>query len=379
MSMAKRRGNHEGGLYQRKDGLWCAQVSVSGRRLTKYSRSQAECQDWIRETLARVGGGLTYEATQITLDQYMRSWLESKTLSIRPSTLKGYRGTVRRDILPYLGKVRLQQIQPIHLKQLYAWLKENGKGPRMIQLAHVILHAALHQAVLEGILVRNPADAVQHPHVDQAEFQIFTEEQTHQFLIAAAGSPYETLYYVALATSMRKGELLGLKWIDLDPSKETLFVWRQLQQIDGEFYLLPPKTKPGRRQIRLGHETLKRLEAHRARQELAKAAAGDRWQENDLIFASSVGTFLDQSKVSRELKKVLVKAGLQSIRFHDLRHTSISFLLDMGMPVNTVQQRSGHSKPSVTTDIYGHPMTRSEDEAAEKIEEMITPVAVDLQ
>jgi len=377
--MAKRRGNREGGLYQRKDGLWCAQVSLNGRRLTKYSRSQAECHDWIRETLARIGGGLTYEATQITLDQYMRSWLESKTLSIRPSTLKGYRGTAKRDILPYLGKVRLQQIQPIHLKELYSRLKEDGKGPRMIQLAHVVLHAALHQAVLEGILLRNPADAVRRPKVERAEFQILTEEQAHQFLIAAAGSPYETLFYVALATGMRKGELLGLKWSDLDPAKGILFVRRQMQQLEGEVFLLPPKTKAGRRQIRLGQETLKRLEAHRALQELTKATIGDRWQENDLIFASSIGTFLDQSKVSRELKKILSKAGLPPIRFHDLRHTSISFLLEMGMPVNTVQQRSGHSKPSVTTDVYGHAMTRSQEEAAEKIEEMITPVAVDLQ
>ncbi len=123
---------------------------------------------------------------------------------------------------------------------------------------------------------------------------------------------------------------------------------------------------------------MKRLEAHRVQQAKARIAAGDRWKENDLIFASSIGTYLDQTKVSRELKLVLKKAGLPSIRFHDLRHASISFLLEMGMPLNTVQQRSGHSKPSVTTDIYGHPMARSQDEAAEKIEEAITPIPVDI-
>jgi integrase len=380
MHMAKRRGNHEGGLYRRKDGLWCAQVSLGGRRLTKYSRSPAECREWIKETLARIDGGLTYEARQITLEQFMRTWLEGKTLSIRPTTAKGYRGTAERDILPFLGRVRLQQILPSHLKQLYAQLKDEGKGPRMIQLAHVVLHAALHQAVRECILGRNPADAVQRPRVERTEFQILNEEQAHQFLIAASGSPYETLFYLALATGMRKGELLGLKWSDLDWSKGILLVQRQLQQIAGQgFSLVTTKTKAGRRQIKVGQETLKRLETHRAQQEAVKTLTGERWQENDLIFASTIGTFLDQSKVSRELKKVLKKAGLPPIRFHDLRHTSISFLLEMGMPVNTVQQRSGHSKASVTTDIYGHPMARSQDEAAQRIEEVITPIAVDLQ
>ena len=378
--MARRRGNHEGGLYRRKDGLWCAQISLNGRRLTKYSRSPTECREWIKETLTRVDAGLTYDASRITLDQFMRSWLESKTLSIRPMTANGYRGTAERDILPFLGKMRLQQIQPIHLKQLYACLKKEGKGPRMIQLAHVVLHAAFHQAVQEGILGRNPADAVPRPKVERTEFQILTEEQVHKFVIAASGSGYETLFYLALATGMRKGELLGLKWSDLDSGKGILFVQRQLQQLPGQgFSLVPTKTKAGRRQIKLGQETLKRLETHRVQQELTKVSVGGRWQENGLIFTNTIGTYLDQTKVSRELKKVLKAAGLPLIRFHDLRHTSISFLLEMGMPVNAVQQRSGHSKPSVTTDIYGHPMARSQDEAAKRIEEAITPIAVDLQ
>ena len=250
----------------------------------------------------------------------------------------------------------------------------------MIQLAHVVHHIALEQAVREGLLGRNPADAVQGPKVERTEFQILTEEQVRQFLIGAASTPYETLFYLALATGMRKGELLGLKWADLDPGKGILHVQRQLQQLPGmRFSLVPTKTKAGRRDIKLGQETLRRLSVHKLRQESAKAAAGNQWQENDLIFSSSNGTFLDRTKVIRELKKVLKNAGLPSIRFHDLRHTSISILLEMGLPVNTVQQRSGHSKPSVTTDIYGHAMARSQDEAAQKIEAVITPIAVDLQ
>ncbi|MBL8080436.1 MAG: site-specific integrase [Anaerolineales bacterium] len=372
--MAKRRGNHEGGLYRRKDGLWCAQVSLNGRRLTKYGKNAAECREWIKETLARIHGGLTYSATQITLETFMRNWLESKSLSIRPLTASGYRGTAERDILPFLGKMRLQQILPTHINDLYARLKEEGRGARMIQLAHVVLHIALEQAVREGILGRNPTDAVQRPKVERTEFQILNEEQVRQFMVAAASSPYGTLFYLALATGMRKGELLGLKWTDLDADKATLHVQRQLQQLPGQrFSLVPTKTKAGRRQIKLGQETLRRLLVHKVQQESAKTDAGGQWYENDLIFSSNDDTFIDRTKVFRELRKVLKSADLPLIRFHDLRHTSISILLEMGMPVNTVQQRSGHSKASVTTDIYGHPMARSQDEAAQRIDEAINP------
>lgn len=124
---------------------------------------------------------------------------------------------------------------------------------------------------------------------------------------------------------------------------------------------------------------LDKLISHRNQQELIKAAIGERWKENGLIFPSTLGTPLDSYRVSHQFKKLLKKHGLPDIRFHDLRHTSISFLLDMGIPVNTVQQRSGHSKASVTTDTYGHSMTHTQDEAAQKIEALILPIAVKLQ
>jgi integrase len=279
-----------------------------------------------------------------------------------------------------MGKIRLQDILPSQIKQLYAQLRDEGRGARTIQLVHVTLHAALKQAVREGYLGRNPVDAVERPTVERVEFQILNEDQTRQLLIAALGSPFETIFYLALTTGMRKGELLGLKWSDLDAEKGILFVQRQLQQIARQgSVLVPPKTKAGRRQINLGQGTLAQLKAHRERQEQLKIVARGQWQEHDLIFTTGIGTFLDQSKVSKEFKRLLRNAGLPSIRFHDLRHTSLSFLLGMGTPVNTVQRRAGHSKASVTTDVYGHSLDGSQEEAAQKIEELVTPIAVKLQ
>jgi integrase len=378
--MSRRRGNNEGSLYQRKDGLWCAQVSLEGRGLTKYAKTQKECRGWIKETIAKIDGGLTFEATLITVERFFELWLNGKELSRRPGTVENYRKITNSYILPKLGQMRLQDLTPTSITQLYLLLKEEGKGARSVQAVHVILHCALKQAVREGLLSRNPVDAVDRPRVEQTENQILTEEQARQLLTAASASLYETVFYLALVSGMRKGELLGLKWSDLDLTKGTLHVQRQLQCIKPDGYVLvPPKTKAGKRPIKLGQGMLAQLEKHRMNQELLKSAAGEKWQENNLIFTSSIGTFMDQSRVSKEFKRLLAKANLPDLRFHDLRHTSLSLLLENGTPVNTVQQRAGHSKASVTVDIYGHAMAGSQNQAADRIDELVTPIAVKLQ
>jgi integrase len=348
--------------------------------LTKYGKTQKECRDWIKETLSKIDSGLTYEGTLLTLEKFIELWLSGKELSRRPRTVFQYRKIATTHILPFMGSMKLKDIVPGHIKQLYAIKREEGTGARTLQIIHAVLHCALKQAVREGLLGRNPVDAIERPKVEQAEFNVFNEKQARQFLMAAAGSTFEAVYYLALTTGMRQGELLGLKWADVDWEKSTLHVQRQLQQVEGKGYaLVPPKTKAGKRQIKLGQVMLEQLMAHRKRQELAKTFAGIRWQENDLIFPTTIGTPLDHKRVTTEFKGLLQKAGLPDMRFHDLRHTSISLLLENGIPLNTVQKRAGHSKASVTADIYGHAMAGSQNQAAEDIETLVVPFEVKLQ
>jgi integrase len=221
---------------------------------------------------------------------------------------------------------------------------------------------------------------VERPKVEVVERKILTEEQAQHLIIATTGTRYGTLIYLALMTGMREGELLGLKWSDVDWTKGQLYVQRQLQvmKVDGSV-LVPPKTKAGRRHIKLGQGTLERLALHRKQQELQKEARDARWEENDLIFPNTLGKPMSSRNMYDDYKHLLSENGLPDINFHALRHTSLSFLLDMGTPVNTVQQRAGHSKASVTTDTYGHSLGHSESEAAERIEELLTPIAVKLQ
>ncbi len=377
--MGKRRGNNEGSIFKRKDGRWVGEVSLSGRRVTKYGKTQRECREWIKETLNKIEHGLTFDGTQLSLERFIESWLSGKELSRRASTVRNYRRYAELHILPVIGKMRLQAITPAHIRALYMRMQLEGKGARTIQLVHVTLHCALAQAVKEGLIGHNPLDAVERPKVDTQQFQILTEEQARSFIGAAKGHPLETLFYLALTTGIRKGEILGLMWSDVDWEKGTLKIERQLQQAgSGGAVLTPTKTKAGRRQVKLGKGVLAMLEAHRQRQQLQKASAVDRWRDHGMIFTTSIGTYIDQTKVSREFKGILKNAGLPDIRFHDLRHTSISLLLDIGTPVNTVQSRAGHSKASVTTDIYGHAMAHSQDLAAERIEEIVTPLTNEL-
>jgi integrase len=279
-----------------------------------------------------------------------------------------------------MGMLRMQEIQPAHINQLYLAKREEGRGARTIQLVHATLYNIFKQAMKEGIVGRNPVEAVSRPKVEKAEMQILTEEQARQMVIASRGIRYGTLFYLALITGMREGELLGLKWSDLDWDRGILTIQRQLARISGQGRVFTqPKTKAGRRQIKLGQATLERLADHKEEQYLIKKIQDDRWVENDLIFPNTLGKPMACENMYVEFKKFLKANGMPDIRFHDLRHTSISFLLDMGMPINTVQQRAGHSKASVTTDTYGHSMAHSQDEAAELIDELINPVAVKLQ
>ncbi len=378
--MAGRRANHEGSIYQRSSGLWCAQISLDGHRLTKYGKTQRECRAWIKDTITKVDSGMTYESTNATLEDFLQVWLDRKDISRRPNTVIQYRKTAEHYIVPYIGKMKLLSIRPIHIHKLYTTLKEEGIGARTLQVVHAVLHNAFRNAIREGILLRNPTEAVERPKVEPKEIHILTEELARTFLLSTTGERNEALFYLALITGMRQGELLGLKWSDVDWKKGLINVQRQLQRVGNKgLEFVPPKTKSGKRQIKLGQGMLDRLAAHRQRQDIERKAQGENWQEYDMIFPSSIGTPMDCHRILDQFKEILHKAGLPDMRFHDLRHTSLSLLMDIGVSVTTVQQRAGHSKASVTTDIYGHSMGRSQDLAAIQIEELITPIAVDLQ
>jgi integrase len=226
---------------------------------------------------------------------------------------------------------------------------------------------------------RNPTDAVDPPRYQPEEMKFYDEAQVSQLILAARGDRYEALYSLAIVTGMRQSELLALLWSDLYWQKQTLRVQRQLKRENRrDGYFTSPKTKAGKRSLNLGAATIGQLRDHYERQRLDRMAAGDRWMENDLIFPSINGTPLDQSNLYKRFKRLIRAAGLPEVRFHDLRHTAASLMLNHGIPPIIVARRLGHSKVSITLDTYGHLMPEMQNEAADLMDELVTPIEVQL-
>jgi integrase len=370
--MAKRRGNQEGSIYQRKDGRWCAQVSLNGRRLTHYAKTQRECREWLKKTLAQIDEGLTFDAAQATVRSYLKHWLETVKPQLRPETYRHYTHIVLRYVTPELGDIKLKDLRPDHIQALYAARREAGTSESMMDYLHSVLRRALGHAFKWGLIPRNPVSVVESPKPKRVEMKVWDADQVRIFLNATEGDRFEALYLMAVTTGMRMGELLGLRWSDLDWETGRLHVQRQLQHVVGEgLVLVEPKTRTGRRPIALGPSMLAKLLVHRERQQQERLFSGEDWQEHGLIFPSLVGTPKGPSELRREFKRLAKQAGLPEIRFHDLRHTAATLMLQQGVHPKVVQERLGHSSINITLDIYSHVFPNLQEDAAGRLEDLL--------
>jgi len=375
----KHRGRSEGSLYQRPNGTWRAQVLLNGKRVSQGFKTKADALVWLRNFQVRIDQGLDYQASKITLADYLEQWIENHAPALRSTTAHQYRQNIRKHIIPKIGNLQLKDLHLARIEQFYVELVQSGVGIRTVRITHNIMHKSLAKAVRYGLISHNPSHGASLPRYKRGEMQVLDENQVSQFLIAAQDSPYLALYHLAITTGMRQGELFGLKWSDLQWNNAKLHVQRQVQKIPGQGWgFVEPKTRSGRRTIKLGEGSLFILRQHWERQGLQKALAGHRWKENDLIFPSSVGTPGDPSNLRVDFLRTLEKAGLPKIRFHDLRHTAASLLLNHGIPVIIVSKILGHSKPSITLDVYGHLYHEMQDEAAITIDKLVTPIQVEI-
>jgi integrase len=375
--MTKRRSNHEGTLYKLTNGSFRAQIRLNGERLSHTAKTEKECIEWRKKTITQIDQGLTYAGAQTTLAELLDGWLVNIKSSYQPESWYIYKMNSQKRIIPSIGHIKLKDLIPEQIQRLYDAELQKGTGRRTIEVIHVILHKSLDYAVKKGLIGRNPTDLTNPPRPYKKEMKFYDENETYQFLLAARGDRNEVLYQLVLATGLRQSEVLGLKWSDLDIDNSNLTVQRQLKRnIKNGDYFKTTKTASGRRSIKIGKQTLEKLKEHRKNQALEKMEV-ESWEENDLIFPSRLGTPLNQSNLLKSYKSLIRKSGLKEIRFHDLRHTAASLMLNHGVPVIIVSKRLGHSKVSVTLDTYGHVMSELQDEAAELIDDLITPVKVE--
>lgn len=375
MSKQKHRGHNEGSIFQRKDGRWVAELSEgrdeSGKRQPPrrwYGETRKEVAEELTAALRDKQQGLLPKASKQTVGQFLDAWMEDVVKgSVRPTTYETYRNVLKhaepiRDIL-------LMKLTPQDLQRLYANIRsakdEDKRLGRTTQVLHAVLHKALGQAVKWGLVPRNVTEAVERPKAQTKEFRPLTKEEADGLLKAAEGDRLYALYVLALTAGLRFGELLGLRWEDIDLDKGILTVKHQVRMVDEEPQFIPLKTAKSRRTIRLPSLAVTALRKHRTRQLEERLRLGEVWRDYDLVFCTEVGTPLSESNVrNRSFHPLLKKAGLPRIRFHDLRHTCATLLLAQGVHPKLVQEQLGHSAIGMTLDTYSHVVPSMMDQVA---------------
>lgn len=371
-----KRSNNEGSIYHQPNGSWRARVTLEGERLSFTARTKKECQDWLKKTLQQVDQGLTLAGARTAFSQVLDSWLAAKENKIRLATKEQYRRIVRLYLQPGLGQLAPMDITAARIQDFYNGLQAEGIGLRTIEVTHTVLHGCLAYAQRLGLVTVNRADLVEVPRPEAHEMTVWNESQVSQFLIGCRDPAF---YRLAFATGMRRGELIALKWEDLDWQKGILSIRRQVYEPEGGgFRIQEPKTARGRRAVRLGPGVIKALrDQYQVGLPLARELAGDRWQENDLMFPSTIGTPRNGYEVSKRFKKEIERAGLPEIRLHDIRHTAASLMLMHGIPAVQVAAILGQSL-AILLSTYAHFIPGGEEQASALMDQITTPVAIDL-
>lgn len=394
----KNRATGEGTLYfDAKRKLWIGEVMVGYRADGKpdirrtTARRQDDCKAKLNDIKTQSSGGLLPDAERRgeTLGSLLDAWLTSIKPDVRAGTYHNYEQYVRDHFKPALGRVKLTELRPVKIQQFLATKRTDGrirpigKGEdaarpltaRTVRHLYVVLNTALRWGLRKGFLTVNPCDRVDAPRVEKDEVKPLSAEHTGKLLATAsdAGDPLAALWELAALTGARKGELLAIRWADLDLESGTVHIRRtQVSTKNGEGIYNAPKTARSRRALDLAADVVASLRAHHDRQSWDRQKLGEDYADHDLVFATSLGTPLDQGNVTRAFKRALKAAGLSEMtKFHHLRHGAATMMLGAGEAVTTVSEYLGHSSPAVTMAIYAHVVPGATRRAAERLADTI--------
>jgi integrase len=365
-----KRANGEGTVYRRKgDGRWSGCITLpDGTRKYFYGKKQSEVVAKIDEALHDLRRGMLAIGPSVTVQEYMEQWLEEihKPL-VKLGTYKNYEEMLRNYIVPGLGKVKLQSLTPQQVQAFYSKKMRDGLAPKAINNIHGLLHKALSNAVKWNIVPRNVCDAVTPPRVSRQEKTVLTKDQAYTLLRQIKDHRLEALFTLAIVTGMRCGELLALRWHDIDIAGCSLQVKRSVRYIKDHGHVeSEPKTVKSRRQIMLPVFVVEVLLRHKAKQEEQREKSEEGWVERDLVFTTHEGNYLALTTLRRAFNNVLKQAGLPHMRFHDLRHSAATILLSRGTHPKVVQEILGHSQISMTLDVYSHVLPSMQEDVTKR-------------
>ena len=379
--MGKRRPSDDGMVRKREDGRWEGRVVVgydeAGNPKTKnvLAKTKSECSAKLKALKASLQEQKPEKPKgDMTFGTWLDHWYQRECKpQIRPKTQADYENRIYPHVIPELGAIPLAKLTAADLQQFYNRLKEGGRllrvdqyGPglsdRMVKSCHVTCRVALDQAVAQGLILKNPALSCKAPITRPKEMQVLTGEEIQRLLIQAKEDGYFELLLLELSTGLRRGEILALRWDDLDFRTGVLRVERQVQRIRGKLVVSQPKTRASSRSILLPTPVLKILEQYRQ-------SVTSRWMFPSPRKGDSPR---DPTAVRKKLSAVLKRAGCPAARFHDLRHTFATSALEHGMDVKTLSTVIGHVSSTTTLNVYAHITDEMRQKAADKIDRAIT-------
>ena len=353
--MARRRSANEGTVFWwDKKQLWVSRITLpDGKKRTKYNKKQSVVKDWLLAERKKIKQGVFVADDKITLGTFLNRYLEDYgKRSLRASTFDSYKFIVEKHIIPELGSVKLVNLRPDQITHLIGKVISSGRSPRFGEYVLAVLKASLNLAVKWELLSKNPALLVTPPKVEFKVPETWSAGQLQNFLDHVKDHRWAGIYYLA-CTGMRKGEILGLPLASLHLDKGYLMVTQNLYFIPGQGLLLQePKTKKSRRLIRLPEFVNEALKVHLAKR--AILAQSPNWKESGLVFTTDIGTAINPQNMLKHFKSRLKEVGLPDIKFHSLRHSVASILLEQNTHPRLVADLLGHSSVNLTLNTYSH-------------------------
>jgi integrase len=321
-------------------------------------------------------GGFVFDAGSMTVGEHMAQWLRGYARgTVQASTFERCEQLTRLHIVPALGRLKLKALTPAHIRWFYRDRLDSGLAPATIRRMHTCLHKALAQAVADGLIPRNAADSLKLPRTDREEINPLTAEEANWLIEEAASEADDRLeapYVLAIHSGLRQGELLALRWEDLDLEAGTLRVRRTLTRTKGNYSTGEPKTKKSRRIMRLTPGAVAALKGHTKRQLEEIDCLGSLYRPGGLVFANETGGINPSNLRNRSFAKLLRRAGLlPNTRFHDLRHTCATLLLSRNVNPKVVSEMLGHATIAITLDTYSHVLPNMQDGAARALEDAL--------
>jgi integrase len=385
MAKVKRRGNNEGSITRRKDGRYVARITIGRdpatgklKRAHFYGKTRQEAAEQLARALSDLGRGTFVAPHKLSVGEWLNTWLqEYKKPSIRPVTYDSYTTMIRYHLKPALGHIPLRDPRPDQVQRFYNQKQDDGLSPRTIRYIHTILHGALKQAMKNQFVVRNVSEATTLPSGKARKMRPLALDEVTQFLSTIKTDKLFPAIFLELGTGVRRGELLGLRWRDLDLDagvlhvRQTLVRVRNHGAVEGDrktrLIFQEPKTEHSRRTIPIPTDIVEELKRHKARQAQEKLLLGEAYTDHGLAFCQPTGQPIDPRNFTRFFERLLRQAGLPRIRFHDGRHTFATLMLELGEAPKTVQTMLGHTKITTTLDIYSHVSLDLEKKAAARL------------